>query len=521
MGNPHPTGYSLYMLLLHEFQWLPLGTVAFRSHLFSALCMSAACSVWVLALNRLLATHYQSSSTTLIASLSATLAFALTPIAWSQAIVTEVYAFFVLLCTINVWILMMAWNRPRQYTFPLIMILTLQMLHHRMAVFLVMMSFGLWIYKMYKEKSKFNINWMMQFLVGLSPILLLLYFPIRASYDPFLNWYNPTEFTRFWDYINGEMYQTILATGILYWDRLLAPKEIVWHVFLSLCAFSWLGCVILFGWWNVFYHQFKLGLLLSVLFLVYLLFVLLYKTGDWQVFLLPLLMIHTVPLAFGLSQLLVWIQANSTIYFIRFAYGLYLALMILPLFVPSESIQISRALIEPVNKYEFQFRFALIQDLSAMAYARNVWNAVQPGDSLITGLEKDKADNEFFPLVYQHLVEQRGKNSPLIGANFLRYDWYRVQINQRYALHVPMNNDKLYAAREEWLNDIWLQLMEPLLQRGGVVTPSPQLPPDWFAVSNTQDVQFKIPRAVVNQSYRPYLPSEFAQRFTAKEDANP
>lgn len=521
LGNPHPTGYSLYILLLHGFQWLPLGTVAFRSHLFSAVCMSVACSIWVLVLTRLLAMSNQKSPATLIASLSATLAFALTPTTWSQAIITEVYAFFVLLCAMNVFILIQAWNAPHKYTIPLLMILSLQLLHHRMSIFLVAVSFGLWIYKLYKDRKEINSRWVIQFIIGLSPCLLLLYFPIRASVDPFLNWYNPSEITRFWEYINGTMYQDILRAGLSYWHVLLSPKEIISHLSLVFMAYGWIGFIILFGWWSVIYQHLKIGLLCTTLFMIYLLFVLLYKTGDWQVFLLPLLLIQTIPLAFGLQQLFVWINANSTVYFTRFAYGLCLALMILPLFAPSEPAQLNRAITEPFNKYEFQFRFGLNHDLSAMVYARTVWNVVQPRDSLITGLEDIKADNEFFPLVYQHIVERRGKNSPLIGANFLRYDWYREQINQRYDLNVPMNQDQIYPSREEWLDDIWIQLFEPLLSRGGVVTPSPRLAFDWFHNTNVTESQFTIPNAIVIRSYRLYLPAALTHRFTAKKDANP
>jgi hypothetical protein len=39
LGIPHPTGYPTYMLVGHIFAQLPVGDVAYRLNLLSALCM--------------------------------------------------------------------------------------------------------------------------------------------------------------------------------------------------------------------------------------------------------------------------------------------------------------------------------------------------------------------------------------------------------------------------------------------------------------------------------------------------
>ena len=44
-GVAHPTGYPLYLLLARLFQWAPLGTLAFRTNLMSALAMSLAAAL--------------------------------------------------------------------------------------------------------------------------------------------------------------------------------------------------------------------------------------------------------------------------------------------------------------------------------------------------------------------------------------------------------------------------------------------------------------------------------------------
>ncbi len=522
LGNPHPTGYSLYMLLLHAVQWLPVGTVAYRSHLFSAMCMSAACSVWMIVLLRFLSASFRRNDlSALVAASAATIAFALTPTAWSQAIITEVYAFFILLCAVNVVVLQRAWNRPLQCTASMLMILSTQIIHHRLALFLVAMTGLLWIYRCVVVQEKLRPSALQitgKVLLGLSPFLLLLYFPIRASYDPFLNWYNPSDPARFWDYINGSMYQDVLRSGLQHWDTLVNSQTVARHIFISFCAFGLLGFLILFGWGVLIYQQLRLGILCIFLYLIYLLFVMLYKTGDWQVFLLPLLLIQTVPMAFCVMQVFQWIEPRSSMYFIRFGYALFMIFSVIPMFVPDEPQRFDLALSRPVHQQELQKRFALRQDTSAKVFADQVWKIVQAGDSVVTGLDQVTADNEFFPLAYQHVVEGKGDENPLIAANFMRYDWYRSQLNRRYDLDVPMKGNELAPSRQAYLEEIWKTVIHPLLQRGGIVTPSPNLPPDWYARVHIENYEIKMPRAWVSQTYRMYLPKSYVQRLTLKEE---
>jgi hypothetical protein len=88
-GIAHPPGYPLYVLLAHGFTSLPLGTVAFRVSLLSALC-GAGTAVALFACARLLGASRPASSL-------AALAFGFSGTFWSQAVVAEVYALHTLL----------------------------------------------------------------------------------------------------------------------------------------------------------------------------------------------------------------------------------------------------------------------------------------------------------------------------------------------------------------------------------------------------------------------------------------
>lgn len=83
LGIVHPTGYPLYLLVGKAFTYLPLGSVAFRLNLMSAVFASA--TVWVTAR---LSQRLTGSPT--VAALGA-LGLGFAPSFWSLAVVAEVY----------------------------------------------------------------------------------------------------------------------------------------------------------------------------------------------------------------------------------------------------------------------------------------------------------------------------------------------------------------------------------------------------------------------------------------------
>jgi 4-amino-4-deoxy-L-arabinose transferase-like glycosyltransferase len=83
LGHTHPTGYPVYLALAKLLTLLPIGEIAWRVNLFSAL-MAALTVAGVYAAGRLLTGHRA------VAAASA-LALAVSPTFWSQAILAEVY----------------------------------------------------------------------------------------------------------------------------------------------------------------------------------------------------------------------------------------------------------------------------------------------------------------------------------------------------------------------------------------------------------------------------------------------
>lgn len=89
LGLPQPPGYPLFVLLGRLASLVPLGSLAYRVHLVSAVCGAATCAVLWLVLQQLFRDRLASWAGALLLGVSA--AF------WSQSIIAEVYTLHTLL----------------------------------------------------------------------------------------------------------------------------------------------------------------------------------------------------------------------------------------------------------------------------------------------------------------------------------------------------------------------------------------------------------------------------------------
>jgi len=97
-GIAHPPGYPLFTLLGHVASRLPIGEVAWRVHLVSALFGALACAVLFAVLRRLALPRLPAAA--------ATLAFGTSAVFWSQAIIAEVYTLNALFSLLLWWLVL-------------------------------------------------------------------------------------------------------------------------------------------------------------------------------------------------------------------------------------------------------------------------------------------------------------------------------------------------------------------------------------------------------------------------------
>ncbi|OGA54036.1 MAG: hypothetical protein A3G25_11820 [Betaproteobacteria bacterium RIFCSPLOWO2_12_FULL_63_13] len=83
LGIEHPPGYPLFTIVGHLFTYLPLGSVAYRVHLASAMFGGLTCAAAWLCARALLPGR--------MPAYVAALGLGLSPVFWSQAIIAEVY----------------------------------------------------------------------------------------------------------------------------------------------------------------------------------------------------------------------------------------------------------------------------------------------------------------------------------------------------------------------------------------------------------------------------------------------
>lgn len=183
LGIPHPTGYPLYSLLARLFSLcLPLGSVAYRMNLLSAVFGAAAVGLLYILLRELLEGKGLALCTSLLFAFSSTF--------WSQAVIAEVYTLNAVFLT-GLLLVLVYWRKTREARWLLFLAFFygLSLTHH---LTVSLWAPGLWAVLIRTQKGwgwRGPLGWASigLFLIGLSPYLCL---PIRFSLGPVFAW-NP------------------------------------------------------------------------------------------------------------------------------------------------------------------------------------------------------------------------------------------------------------------------------------------------------------------------------------------
>ncbi|HXG57085.1 MAG TPA: DUF2723 domain-containing protein [Vicinamibacterales bacterium] len=101
LGIPHPPGYPFYVLLSHLFVSLPIGTIAYRANLFSAVMAAVACALAYSIARQLGARRWT--------ALCAALGLATGVSFWRSAVFAEVYSLAAVMAGLTVTLLL-AWG---------------------------------------------------------------------------------------------------------------------------------------------------------------------------------------------------------------------------------------------------------------------------------------------------------------------------------------------------------------------------------------------------------------------------
>jgi hypothetical protein len=403
LGVPHPTGYPTYTLLAWLFTFLPVGTVAYRVNLMSALCVAGAVGLLCRSAQLLL----PEDKHLLALSMATALTFAFSSLLWSQAVIGEVYALLTLFAALLLWLLV-RWRRGSSdgNLWLAAFLLGLGLGNHLTLIFAAPASLILlWGTSPAERRRWLRARTLLPaaglFLVGLG---IYAYLPLAASHHPPVNWGNPQTWDRFLWMITAEQYQQF-AFG-------LKPQEIPDHLS------DWAGLIgDQFGWWGLaialtgawsWWQRDRWFILFSLAWMLPIgIYAFFYDTIDAHIYLLPAFLLLALWWGEGARYLLHLTQRLRPIWQ-RLALIAIIALPFVSLALHWQASDLSDERF--VHTY-------IDQALEPMA----------PGGMVIV-----RGDGPTFALWYAVYAEKRRPDIAVVSGPLLAYIWYRDQVRYLY-----------------------------------------------------------------------------------------
>ena len=308
MAIAHPTGYPLYSILLKLATFLPMGEVAYRVNLLSALSGAGAVAFLYLAARWLtmrfvLAENVAGEIFARVPALLAALVFAFGETFWSQTVLAEVYAPQAFLTAVMLW-LVLRWGakpgpRNANALLPIAFFAGLMLTHHRMSV-LIFPALAVYVLSYDRSFLRQPVLLVKMVLVFALPLLLYLYLPLRGMATSSLDGAYQNTAEGFVNWILGTAYTVFITQNPLSQER---DANYYWTLLSS--TFTPLGLLAAFGGFvALFLRAWREWLLLALGLAANLIFVLTYRVADIDVFFIPTFLFGALFFAAGLAGLL-------------------------------------------------------------------------------------------------------------------------------------------------------------------------------------------------------------------------
>ncbi len=198
----HPPGHPLHALLTQGAERVPLGDIAFRANLLSALATGAALAV----LYRLLRAVAPDASR--LPSVAAALLPAVMPAVWLQAVRAEVYGLQLLLCVAVGWLAVRVASGDDARALPaMALVFGLAGANHSLigAAFIPLALVALWLGRQRAQPIGLAV------VAGALGTATYLYLPLRARRGGEVGWGMPDGPAALWETISGRAWQANLV----------------------------------------------------------------------------------------------------------------------------------------------------------------------------------------------------------------------------------------------------------------------------------------------------------------------
>ena len=398
-GVPHAPGYALYSLIGNLWSRLVfLGDPGWRMNL-----MSACCAVTAAVLLFGLVKRLGGGS---IGAAFAALALGVGHTFWSQAVISEVYAFDVMLAAGLLYTLVRSSQQktPRSLV-PATLCASMWVCHRNInAVYALAALPIIWPVL----RPCLGSIRSMSALVGAAalPFLSWLYLPICAANDPLLNIGDPQTLERFQDVVSSKIYQHLLFSG----DFPQQATDLLSALPRGLGASLILAPVGFAVWWRDPSHR-RTMLGLAGLCVVNFSFASNYAVADAQAFLLPMTLCLSALAGLGISAIQRKIPGNLT-------------------WLVAGSGVICAGLLAATNFADNDLRDqTLARDFSrdALSFPKR------------DGIVLSHVDTVTFALWYGQAVEQRGPSRLLVISRGIALDWHQEWAKRRRPdLDIPL-----------------------------------------------------------------------------------
>ncbi len=313
LGIAHPTGYPLYILLGRLFTFIPMGSMAWRVNLASAVFALLAMILLYDAIRRLINRP--------LPAVLAVVVLGLSPVLWSQAVEAEVYALHALFVTTVLWLVTLMLDRravgidctddliKRPFRFnwqrtviALAFLIGLGLTNHLTTLFLlppaimsVLLASGRCLRRQtIKENAILLLKAALAFVL---PLMVYAYLPLR--------WFMLNDeamgLGRFVQWVIGGRFQGALQLGA--WLTDMTRYQVVGRLMLQ--NWGWVNLLlIVIGLLYLLRSNWRTALVLLVTLAGYIFYALNYYVPDLAVFIIPAHLVMAVFWAAGLVAIL-------------------------------------------------------------------------------------------------------------------------------------------------------------------------------------------------------------------------
>ncbi|MGH8120384.1 MAG: protein O-mannosyl-transferase family [Gammaproteobacteria bacterium] len=245
-GVAHPPGYPLYTLMAHLASLAPIGTVAWRVHLFSGILAAMACiCLWQIA---------QSLLGNRISAYGAALSLAFSQVFWSQAIIAEVYTLNVFLVLLLFLLAVFMQKHRNEHDLKIkfrwfLLCYGLALTNHWPLVILSTPMLVAVLWPQLRSLQRYMPGAFPCFFLGLIPYAWMV---VASHVNPEISFYGPiNSFYEFWFYLGRKGYADIESSPSAGWiDKLLYIKFVLHQ---TRDQFGWPGMIL--GLAGLFYQR--------------------------------------------------------------------------------------------------------------------------------------------------------------------------------------------------------------------------------------------------------------------------